>query len=489
MSLINKNANRLAIIGRPNVGKSTLFNILTGTRKAVVKDMSGVTRDIQIEPGSWLDKKFDVIDTGGVTDAEDVFSKLIKEQVLSILGSVDCLIVVVDGRAGLCPEDKDLIRVARESNKPFAIAVNKVDDPSDEEWAKGDFYQFGEELFATSFEQRRGISELLEWCTSNFKEQESYTIRQGTTIAVIGKPNAGKSSLVNHLLGENRMLVSDIAGTTVDAIDSEFTYNGKDFVLIDTAGLRKKSKRIDHIEKIAGFKSEESVKRADIVLLMVDALLGPSVQDAKMLEMILKHHKAVILVGNKSDIGEREVAEFRKGFREITSQVFHFYDDLPITFISAKTGAGIKKLFEKIEEVSDKLSIQISTGELNRFFFDVIRQAPAPVYGHRNVKFYYLTQTSQKPPSFIAFANFPDGVNNSYRRFLIKRIKAHWGLEGIPIRIFVMKTAKKSKKAKNYADAMDAGDEFVVEYEIPENWQELAEEQSLENLKSEDFQL
>lgn len=466
-------ANRLGIIGRPNVGKSTLFNMLTGTKKAVVRDRAGVTRDIQIGTAHFAGKEFEVVDTGGVTEAEDEFSKLIREKVLETLDSLTCLFVVVDGRAGLCPEDAELIRIAQQSGKDYVILVNKVDESGMEDLAMAEFWQFGVNLYPTSFEHRRGVSEALDWALEKLnhepiKEKQKF---DGTTIAIIGKPNAGKSSLTNQLLGDERMMVSSIAGTTVDAIDTEIQYEGERFLLIDTAGLRKKRKVTDDVERIANYKSIDSIKRADIVLLMVDALKGPSDQDAKLMEKILVGHKAVILVANKTDIGSKEVSEFRKGFREQASEVFHFFQDLPICFISAKTGFGIKKLFEQIADLSRKLNTRIPTSQLNRFFMNVIRKAPAPVYGHRDVKFYYLTQTRQKPPSFIAIVNHPDGLNNGYRRFLIKNLKAEFGLEGIPLRIFAMKKPSgKSKKSQVYADEAKVNkiEEELFDSDIPE---------------------
>ena len=448
---------RLGILGRPNVGKSTLFNLLTGTKNAIVRDFAGVTRDLQIGKARFLGREFEVVDTGGLTEATDEFSVRIREKVLASLHELDCLLLVVDGRAGLCPEDTQMIRIAQQSGKDFAILVNKVDDPAQEEMAKAEFYTFGAELFATSFEHRRGISEALEWALARIRSKQvaddEMAGERPTTIAIIGKPNAGKSSLTNQLLGSERMIVSPIAGTTIDAIDTEIEYQGERFVLIDTAGLRKKRKVTDDIERIANYKALDSIRRADIVLLLVDALLGPSDQDAKLLERILLAHKAVILVANKADIGSREVSEFRKGFRAQAADVFHFYQDLPICFISAKTGYGIQKLFACIADLSEKLTRKIPTSALNRFFMESIRKAPAPVYGHRDVKFYYLTQTQQRPPSFIAFVNHPDGVTSAYRRFLSKNLKKEFDLAGVPIRIFAMKKpGGKSKKSQAYAD-------------------------------------
>jgi GTPase len=433
---------KVAIIGRPNVGKSTLFNVITGTRKSVVKNQSGVTRDIIIEPAEVWGKQFDLIDTGGITEAADVFSQLIREQVVEFLQTVDFLLVVMDGRAGLMPEDRDLIRIAKMTAKPFVIIINKVDRVTDEEMAKADFYEFGADIISASFEQRRGVSDILEWLNARITN-ESIELKQGTTVTMVGKPNVGKSSMCNYLLGSHRMLVSDIAGTTVDSVDSPFVYNGKRFTLIDTAGLRKRSKQNEDIEVIASFKSQESIRRADIVLLMIDGTVGPTDQDAKIMNAILDDHKGVIVVANKSDIGGKTIEDYRKVFKEQMADVFHFYEDVPIVFTSAKTGSGIRELFETIERVSEKLAFRVPTGELNDFFFETIRKAPAPVWGTTNVKFYYLTQTFQRPPAFIAFANHPDGVSPGYRRFLVKHIKDRWDLHGIPIRIFVMKSRSR----------------------------------------------
>ena len=437
--------SRVAIIGRPNVGKSTLFNYLTDSRKAVVKNQPGVTRDILIEPAEVWGVKFDVIDTGGLTEAPDLFSQLIREQVIEFLSSVDHLIVVMDGRAGLLPEDRDLIRIANETGKPFIIVINKLDRSHDLELSKAEFYEFGVPLIAASVEMRLGMDEVLEWIVGQVKQTE-HTIRDGLKLAMVGKPNVGKSSLCNNLLGEHRLLVSEVAGTTVDSVDTELVYNERKFVLIDTAGLRRHAKREEDVEIISAFKSQDAIRRADLVLLVVDGMIGPTDQDAKILESALDAHKAVIVVANKSDIGEREKPQYRTWFKTRVEEEFHFFPDLPIVFTSAKTGRGLDELFDAILLMEEKLAIRIPTGELNDFFTNVIRQAPAPVWATTNIKFYYLTQTHQKPPAFIAFANHPDGVTKSYRRFLAKRIQEQWDLQGVPIRIFCMGSGRKNSE-------------------------------------------
>lgn len=441
---INLISPKVAIIGRPNVGKSTLFNILTDSRKSVVKDQAGVTRDIIIEPADVWGKKYDLIDTGGVTESQDLFSKLIKEQVSDFLHSVDFIIAVMDGRSGMLPEDRDIIKLAKQTGRPILLVINKVDSQHEDDIAKADFHEFGLDVTAASFEQRRGVADIMEWIHTSIPDAKE-TIKEGMQIAMVGKPNVGKSSLCNCLLGVHRMLVSEVAGTTVDSVDSPFIFNDKKYVLVDTAGLRRQSRREDDIEIISAFKSQESIRRSHIVLLVIDGNTGPSEQDAKILQQILEDHKGVIVVANKSDVASNEVENYRDTFRAQVEREFHFFTDVPIVFTSAKTSSGINDLFKTIEDVSAKLNFRVSTSELNDFFFETIRKAPAPVYGINNVKFYYLTQTQQMPPSFIAFANHPDGVTNSYRRFLIKNMKARFDLQGIPIRIFCMKSRSNSE--------------------------------------------
>ncbi|MES2856494.1 MAG: ribosome biogenesis GTPase Der, partial [Bdellovibrionota bacterium] len=346
--------SRVAIIGRPNVGKSTLFNYLTSTRKAVVKNQPGVTRDIQIEPAEIWGNKFDVIDTGGLTEAQDLFSKLIREQVVDFLRSVDHLIVVMDGRTGVNPEDKDIIRIASETGKPFLLVINKVDSVKDLDIAKAEFYEFGVDIVSASFEQRYGMDEILEWIVSQVKRTEN-TVREGLTLAMAGKPNVGKSSLCNRLLGERRLLVSNIAGTTTDAVDTELVYEGRKFVLIDTAGLRRSARREEGLEILATFKTRDAIRRADIVLLVVDANEGPTAQDAKILAQILEKHRAVLLVANKVDIAEENIEQFRSHFRKQVEREFHFFPDIPIAFTSAVTGKGLKDLFDTIVAMEKKI--------------------------------------------------------------------------------------------------------------------------------------
>lgn len=428
---------RVALVGRPNVGKSTLFNRLTRSRKAVVRDERGVTRDIQIEPCEWWGKSFEIVDTGGLTEDRQGFSPLIHGQVVEFLQHVDLVVMIVDGRSGITPEDRDAFRIVQAAGKPYAIVVNKCDRTLEADQYAADFYEFGVDLIPAAFEQDFGIDNTVEWILANLGQDE-FSEREGFRLAILGKPNAGKSSLCNCLLGQNRMLVSSIAGTTVDAIEAEFTYGGQNYLLVDTAGLRRPAKQKDGTEVLGGFKTREAVRRTEMVLLVIDGTVGPTHQDARLIELALDHHKAVIVIANKTDLGKKQHENFRDWFREKVDEEFRFFADVPVVFTSATRGTGIDDLFRKIEDVREKLQFKISTSQLNKFFTEVIKQAPSPVYRTENVKFYYLTQTQQKPPSFIAFANHPEGVTPSYRRFLIRKIQENWNLKGIPLRIFVM---------------------------------------------------
>lgn len=428
---------RVALVGRPNVGKSTLFNRLTRTRKAVVRNEPGVTRDIQIEPTEWWGKSFEVVDTGGISEGKEGFTPLIRETVVDFLNSVDLIVFVVDGRAGIMPEDRVVFRTIKQTGLPFVTVVNKCDRTLESDGYLADFYEFGDELVPAAFEQDFGIDVTVEWVLAHLADKE-YAQREGFRLAIVGKPNAGKSSLANRLLGQSRMLVSDIAGTTVDAVEAEFRFNDKEYILADTAGLRRAGKQRDGVEVLSTFKTRDAIHRADLVLLVIDGPEGPSNQDSRIIETCLDAHKALIVVANKTDLGREQHDNFRDWFRARVEREFHYFADVPLVFVSAKYGTGLEELFRKIEDLRVKLATKISTSQLNKFFTEVIKQAPSPVFGTENVKFYYLTQTNQSPPSFIAFANHPDGVTPAYRRFLIRKIQDNWNLQGVPMRIFVM---------------------------------------------------
>lgn len=439
----------VALLGHPNVGKSTLFNKLTRTRKALVKNEPGVTRDVLIEDADWWGQNFRVADMGGLTSDPSGFSPLIREKVLGFLNKVDLLLVVFDGRAGLLPEDKDVLRAAIESGKPFLCVVNKVDRHQDSEMILNDFYRLGRDLLPAAFEKDFNIDRIVEWILSHLPDERTVE-EEGLRLTIVGKPNAGKSSLANRLLGEKRMLVSPTAGTTVDAVETEFTYNDEKFILVDTAGLRRIGKQQDGVEVLSGFKTREAIEKSNLVLLVVDGIQGLSHQDARLVEFCLENHKAIVLVVNKYDIANEERESYRDWFQDHLEQKFHFFTDIPMVHVSALTGYGMGTLMHKIADVKRKLGTKIPTSQLNKFFAEVIKQTPSPVWQTKDVKFYYLTQTQQSPPSFIAFANHPEGVTPAYRRFLIRKIQENWGLQGIPLRIFVLPKggAKRDQEAE-----------------------------------------
>lgn len=444
----NQKLLKVGLVGRPNVGKSSLFNYLTRSRSAVVKDEPGVTRDIKKGLATWWGKEFHVFDTGGVTDQAEGLFEIVKKQSEEILNSLDVIVFLMDGKHGYHHDDQILLQMIKKSGKPFRCVINKVDRPDDAEMLKSDFYRLGQDDFLTlSVEHQDGVHQLIEWILEHEEEEFIEEVRtDAIRLSIVGKPNVGKSSLVNCILGEEAQVVYDQPGTTVDAVDHEFFYNDNKYIIVDTAGIRRQSKREDGIEFISAVKSYEAIDRSDIVLLVVDATVGPTKQDSKIIEYLFENHKPVILVINKSDLAKEMSKTYREDLKFAISRQFHFFEDIRFTFTNAKEGYGIPALFKLIEKTWDDLNIRIPTSQLNKFFTETIRKAPAPVYGTKDVKFYYLTQTHQRPPSFIAFANRPEGVSPSYRRFLSKRIKEQWDILGIPIRIFAMKSGGGGKR-------------------------------------------
>ncbi|MCB0407391.1 MAG: ribosome biogenesis GTPase Der [Bdellovibrionales bacterium] len=468
--MLPHNLSRVAVIGRPNVGKSTLFNKLTRTRKALVKNQPGVTRDILVESAEWWGFHFEMMDTGGITDDKEGFSPLIKQQVLAAIESVGALVVIVDGRVGFVPEDDDIIRIAKESAKPFLIVVNKIDNILDADIATAEFYKYGMDVIPAAFERDFGIDEIVEWIRIHAESKQEEQ-SEGIRLCIIGKPNAGKSSLCNQFLKKERMLVSPVSGTTADSVEESFEYGDQIFHLVDTAGLRRNSKRDEGVERLSAHKTKEAIRKSDVVLLLVDALDNVSVQEARMVEYCIEQHKAIILVANKIDLAEKNIEHFREQFRYQVARQFHFFPDIPLEFVSAKTGKGVDRLLSHVIELNEKLHKKIPTSKLNQFFMDVIRGAPAPVFGTKDVKFYYLTQTGQVPPSFIAFANEPRGVTPAYRRFISKRLAEAFDLQGVPLRIFVMKKRRSKRKgpALDSENQLEQLEDLAVSYEIGEN--------------------
>ena len=437
---------QVLIVGRPNVGKSSLFNKLVRKRKSLVINKPGVTRDILKEKASWWGGEFEVWDSGGWKGLDPDWSLAIDKKVQQAIQRVHCILFIVDAKAGLKNEDKEIFRTLKKSKKPFLILVNKVDQEKQTELLLSDFYEWGADVVACAFESDRGISEVVEWI---LKQQvtplkvEKEVIR----LLVVGKPNSGKSSLCNALLKQDRMIASAKSGTTVDIVEEYFLYNRKRYLLMDTAGLKQHRKKNTvqsaNSESLALFKSEQSFRQADLIWLLIESPSGPSRQDARIIHLCMAEHKAVIIVASKWDIISKTKEISKLDFKKKIQDQFSFYSHLPIIFTSALNSVGLGHLMRESEEIYQKLNYRISTSELNRFFNRVIRKAPSPVYGVDNVKFYYLTQVRQQPPSFIAFANHPKGVKPAYRRFLIHQIQKKWNLKGIPLRLFI---APKNKK-------------------------------------------
>ena len=438
----------MLIVGRPNVGKSSLFNKLIRKRKSLVVNKPGVTRDILKEKANWWGAEFEVWDSGGWKGQDPDWGLAIDKKVQQSIQQAHCILFVVDARAGLRGEDKEIFRNLKKSKKPFLLLVNKVDQEETTELLLSDFYELGVEIIACAFESDRGISEAVEWILEqphpDYVKTEESTIR----LLVVGKPNSGKSSLCNALLRQDRMISSSKAGTTVDIVEEDFTYKNQKYVLMDTAGLRQHKKRntaqSENSESLALYKSEQSFKQADLVWLLIESVSGPSRQDARLVNLCVEEHKAVIVVVSKWDlISKKNGAIGKLDFKKIIQDQFSFYSHLPIVFTSALDSSGLNVLMKRSEEIYQKLHFRVITSELNRFFSQVIRKSPAPVYGVDNVKFYYLTQVDRHPPSFIAFVNRSAGVRPAYRRFLIHQIQNKWNLKGIPIRLFI---ASKNKK-------------------------------------------
>ena len=431
---------RVLIAGRPNVGKSSLFNKLVRKRKSLVVNRPGMTRDILKQKTSWWGHEFEVWDSGGWKSGDAYLGQGIDKKVQQAVKEVDCILLVMDAKAGLRHEDKEFFRVIKKSRKPFLVLVNKVDQEKSKEFLLNEFYELGSDFKACAFESDKGLSGAVEWVIAQKHSSFKKIKESKTRILVVGKTNSGKSSLCNALLKKERMLVSSRAGTTTDIVEEVFSYNKEHYTLVDTAGLKPHKKtntaQNKNSESLAMFKTEQSFKQASLIFLILSAVSGPGRKEAKILKLCQEEHKAVMAVVSKWDLSKKQNlnrAEFRKKIQE----QFVFYPDLPVIFTSALHSTGLTQLLKKSEEIQKKLKTRISTSELNRFFSHVIRKAPSPVYGVDNVKFYYLTQTRAVPPVFIAFANYPAGVSSAYKRFLIRQIQNKWGLKGVPIKILV----------------------------------------------------
>ena len=437
----------VAIVGRPNVGKSTLFNVLAGEMISIVKDTPGVTRDRIYADVSWLDQDFTLIDTGGIEpESSDIILSQMREQAQIAIDTADVIIFITDVRQGLVDADSKVADMLRRARKPVILAVNKVDNFDKFMPDVYEFYNLGiGDPNPVSASSRLGIGDLLDAVVSYFPEKtEEEEEDERPRVAIVGKPNVGKSSIINKLLGENRVIVSDIAGTTRDAIDTEIVHDGREYVFIDTAGLRRKSKIKEELERYSIIRTVTAVERADVVLMVIDAVEGVTEQDAKIAGIAHERGKGVIIVVNKWDAIEKN----DKTMREYEGKVRNVLSYMPyaeIMYISAKTGQRIHKLFEMIDMVIENQSLRIATGVLNEIMTEAVAMQQPPSDKGKRLKLYYITQVSVKPPTFVIFVNDKELMHFSYTRYLENKIREAFGFRGTSLKFFIRERKEKEK--------------------------------------------
>ena len=429
----------VAIVGRPNVGKSTLFNVLAGEKISIVDDKPGVTRDRIYADVSWLDMDFTLIDTGGIEpESTDVILAQMREQAQTAIDTADVIIFITDVKQGLVDDDDKVADMLRRSKKPVVLAVNKVDNPKKQELDIYEFYNLGlGEPFGISAANRLGLGELLDEVTSYFDrdyldEEEDDRPR----VAIIGKPNVGKSSIINALCGEQRVIVSDIPGTTRDAVDTAVTRNGREYVFIDTAGLRRKSKIKEELERYSIIRAVSAVERADVVLMVIDATEGVTDQDTKIAGIAHERGKGIIIVVNKWDAVEKDDKTIYR-YTEKIRDALSYMPYARLLFVSAKTGQRLDKLFDIIDVVIENHSRRIATGVVNEIISEATALNQPPSDKGKKLKIFYTTQVGVKPPAFVIFVNDKELMHFSYLRYLENKIREAFGFEGTPRKFFV----------------------------------------------------
>ena len=435
----------VAIVGRPNVGKSMLFNRLVGQRLSIVEDTPGVTRDRLYAECEWCGRKFDMVDTGGIepsTDSEILL--FMREQAQIAIDQATVIVFVTDLRTGVTAADQEVANMLLRSKKPVVLAVNKADSTGETDPGVYEFYSLGlGDPIPTSAVHGHGTGDLLDECLKHFPpaeedEEEEDLIK----VAIIGKPNVGKSSLLNRILGEKRVIVSDVAGTTRDAVDSVFANERGRYLFIDTAGIRRKSKVDERVEKFSVLRAQMAIERADVCLILIDARDGVTDQDTKIAGLAHEAGKASIVVVNKWDLVDKETGTMEKMRKDIMRDL-SFMSYAPILFISALTGQRTDRLFELIDFVNDQSNMRITTGMLNNVLADAQARVQPPTDKGRRLKIYYMTQTGIKPPTFVIFCNSRELFHFSYQRYLENQIRSVFGLEGTPVRIIIRQKGDK----------------------------------------------
>ncbi|PTJ22226.1 ribosome biogenesis GTPase Der [Staphylococcus simulans] len=429
----------IAIVGRPNVGKSTIFNRIVGERVSIVEDTPGVTRDRIYSSGEWLTHDFNIIDTGGIELSDAPFQTQIRAQAEVAIDEADVIIFMVNQREGLTQTDEMIAQMLYKTNKPVVLAVNKVDNPE----MRADIYDFYAlgfgEPFPISGSHGLGLGDLLDEVAKHFKDEGDDLYDEDTIrLSLIGRPNVGKSSLVNAILGEDRVIVSNIAGTTRDAIDTEYSYEGQDYVLIDTAGMRKKGKVYESTEKYSVLRALKAIERSNVVLVVLDAEEGIIEQDKRVAGYAHEEGKAIVIVVNKWDTLEKDSKTMKK-FEDEVRKNFQFLDYAPIAFVSAKEKQRLRTLFPLINEASENHKKRVQSSTLNEVITDAIAMNPTPTDKGRRLKVFYATQVAIEPPTFVVFVNDEELMHFSYKRYLENQIRDAFGFEGTPIKIMPRK--------------------------------------------------
>ena len=435
----------VAVVGRPNVGKSTFFNYLAGRRISIIEDSPGVTRDRIYAESEWKNRKFMMIDTGGIeAHSEDYIKQQMVRQAHIAIDTADVIVLMVDVRTGLTADDEEVATILRKAAKPIVVVVNKVDNIGEPPAEFYEFYNLGMgEVYAVSSVHGLGMGDLLDALFDHFpSENEDEEDDDHIKVAIIGKPNAGKSSVINKILGEERVIVSDIPGTTRDAIDTYLEINGKRYTFIDTAGIRRKSRIDEDIEKYSIIRAWAAVDRADVCVVMIDAQDGVTEQDTKIAGYAHEQGKASIIAVNKWDLYEKTTGTL-EDFRKSVTQSLEFMSYAPSVFISAKTGQRVDKLLELIDYVYTQSAFRIQTGVLNDVLNEAIAMVQPPSDKGKRLKIYYMTQTGVKPPSFVLFVNNADLMHYSYERYIKNTLRSNFGFEGTPLRFTIKEKGDK----------------------------------------------